>query len=390
VRELVRQHLRFFLAATLAALVLRLFFVFHFPAVVTDSLVYGDIAKNWLQHGIYGLSGINDVSPTYIRLPGYPTFLAVVFRIFGMEHYGAALILQVVVDIATCFLIADVARRCLSPRAARVAFVLAAVCPFLASYAAAALTETWEIFFTVLALDLALVGLANPGKMRAWLGCGLAIGGAILLRPDGGLVLAAIEFYLLVALVRLFVVRSQQSGGFPSYSSVVKTGVVVALAAFVPLIPWTARNLSTFHEFQPLAPRYANQSSDFVPMGFNRWVKTWMANFASVEEIYWSVSGKPMDVDNLPNRAFDSEDQFDQTQQLLEDYTKNWMSHPSLTSDSRRWRCNVFDIRAGDTTSGCRRCELPTCGCTRALRHCRAAHAGGSSMKTRSGWRQAL
>src|SRR5262249_43091456 len=72
VRELVRQHFRFFAAATLAGLALRLFFVFRFPAVVTDSLVYGDIAKNWLQHGVFGLSGINEISPTYIRLPGYP------------------------------------------------------------------------------------------------------------------------------------------------------------------------------------------------------------------------------------------------------------------------------------------------------------------------------
>jgi hypothetical protein len=67
VRELVRQHFRFFLAATLAAIALRLFFVFRSPAVVSDSLVYGDIAKNWLLHGIFGISGIGDVTPTYIR-----------------------------------------------------------------------------------------------------------------------------------------------------------------------------------------------------------------------------------------------------------------------------------------------------------------------------------
>ncbi|MGB7583849.1 MAG: hypothetical protein WBM11_03310, partial [Terriglobales bacterium] len=69
-RDLVRQHLRLFVAATFAALALRLLFVFRFPAVVSDSLVYGDIAKNWLQHGIFGISGIGDITPTYIRLPG--------------------------------------------------------------------------------------------------------------------------------------------------------------------------------------------------------------------------------------------------------------------------------------------------------------------------------
>ncbi len=151
--------------------------------------MYGDIAKNWLQHGTYGLSGVNDISPTYIRLPGYPAFLAAVFAIFGMEHYRAVLVLQLFVDISTCFLIADLARRLISARAARFAFLLAALCPFLANYVANALTETLEVFFTVLALDLAIVGLdtVHESSMKPWAGCGLAVGAAILLRPDGGL-----------------------------------------------------------------------------------------------------------------------------------------------------------------------------------------------------------
>jgi 4-amino-4-deoxy-L-arabinose transferase-like glycosyltransferase len=347
VRELVRQHFRFFLAATLAALTLRLFFVFRFPAVVSDSFVYGDIAKNWLQHGVFGISGINDVTPTYIRLPGYPAFLAVIFTVFGMEHYRAVLIVQIFVDIGTCFLIADMARRVASSRAARAAFLLAALCPFLATYAAAALSETWEIFFTVLALDLALLGLASKGQMRVWLGCGLAIGGAILLRPDGGLLLAAIEFYLLALLF-----APQSRSAWLSYSAVIKAGLIVALAAFVSLVPWTLRNLRTFHEFQPLAPRYANQREDFVPRGFNRWVKTWMANYASVEEIYWAVPGSPIDVDNLPNRAFDSDDQLDQTQQLFADYNKALQVTPDLDArfaalasqriQQSRWRYYIW------------------------------------------------
>jgi 4-amino-4-deoxy-L-arabinose transferase-like glycosyltransferase len=293
---------------------------------VSDSLVYGDIAKNWLQHGIFGISGINDVTPTYIRLPGYPAFLALVFAIFGMENYRAALMVQLFVDIGTCFLIADVARRLMSSRAARAAFILAALCPFLATYAAAALTETWEIFLTALALDLALAGLASKGQMRLWLGSGLAIGGAILLRPDGGLLLAAIEFYLLI----LLVAWPRQSAGSLSHSAMVKAGLIVALAAFVPLIPWTLRNLHTFHEFQPLAPRYANEADDFVPRGFNRWVKTWMANYVSVEEVFWAVPGSPIDVDNLPTRAFDSDDQGDQTERLLGDYNKVLHVTPDL------------------------------------------------------------
>jgi 4-amino-4-deoxy-L-arabinose transferase-like glycosyltransferase len=330
VRQLVRQNLRFFLLATLAAIGLRLLFIFRFPAITTDSFVYGDIAKNWLQHGIYGLSGTEEISATYIRLPGYPAFLAAVFAIFGMEHYRAVLLVQLFVDVGTCMLVADMARRLISPRASKAAFLLSGLCPFLATYAAAALTETLEIFFTALALDFAVVGLTTTRRSLPWLGCGLAVGAAILLRPDGGLVLAAIELYLLVKLLRAW--RERKTAGVNEFSvaQLVRAGVVLALISVAPLVPWAMRNLHTFHRFQPLAPRYANEEDEFVPIGYNRWVKTWIAEYTSVEEIYWPVPGEAMDVEKLPARAFDSEAQRQQTADLLTDYNNTLHVTPEL------------------------------------------------------------
>jgi len=302
VRELLRQHLRFFLLATIAGLALRLIFILRFPGVSTDSFVYGDIAKNWLQHGVYGLSGVGDISPTYIRLPGYPAFLAAVFAIFGMEHYRAVLVLQMLVDLGTCFLVADLARRSVSPRAARVAFLLGALCPFLANYAANALTETLEIFFTVLALDLAMLGVETlqGSSLRPWLECGLAVGAAILLRPDGALVLFAIEAYLLALIVLR---RKDRTRTGVSAPHLLRSGLILAVVSLATLIPWTVRNLHTFHEFQPLAPRYANQENAFVPLGFNRWMRTWIADYTSTEDIYWAVPGSAVPAEKLPSRS---------------------------------------------------------------------------------------
>lgn len=321
-RELVRKSPGFFLVALIGAIAFRLWFVFRFPAVTADSFVYGDIAKNWLQHGIYGLTGRSAISPTYIRLPGYPAFLAVVFAIFGMEHYRAVLLLQMFVDIGTCFLIADIARRLLSPRTAKAAFLLSAFCPFLANYAAAALTETWEIFFTTLALDLAVIALQDL-RLSPWLGCGIATGAAILLRPDGGLLVLAIELYL--GWLWFGRVRTGQR-----FTYILRAAIVLLLSAIVPLIPWSLRNLRTFHQFQPLAPRYANEENAFVPLGFERWVRTWIADYASTEEIYWSVPGSSIDADQLPSRAFDNPEQRDRTEQLLDDYNHSLRVTPDL------------------------------------------------------------
>jgi 4-amino-4-deoxy-L-arabinose transferase-like glycosyltransferase len=326
VRELVRRNPGFFLVAAIAAIALRLLFIVRFPAVTTDSFVYGDIAKNWLVHGIYGLSGTVEISPTYIRLPGYPAFLAGVFAIFGMEHYRAVLVVQMFADLGSCFIIADLARRAVSARAAKAAFVLAALCPFLASYAAAALTETLEILFTALALNFAMTGVdsLSAGRMRPWLGCGVATGAAILLRPDGGLLLLAMAGYLLCKLVR----PSQAASGARSH--VAPALVIVLLAALTPLIPWTLRNQRTLHKFQPLAPRYANEEDQYVPLGFNRWVKTWIVDYASVEEIYWPVPDDKIDPGKLPRRAFDSAEQREQTLEALAEYNQTLHIDPEL------------------------------------------------------------
>src|ERR1051326_8412804 len=74
--ELVRRNWLFFLLVTAAALALRLVFVFRFPHLAGDTWIYGDIAKNWLNHGIFGITDNGTIRPTLIRLPGYPGFLA--------------------------------------------------------------------------------------------------------------------------------------------------------------------------------------------------------------------------------------------------------------------------------------------------------------------------
>jgi hypothetical protein len=336
VRELIRKNARFFVGLTLLGLAARFFLVFRAPGVVDDSRLYADIAKNWLQHGVYGITNSGAIMPTLSRLPGYPAFLAAIFSLFGRDNFRAVMLVQVLFDLASCFLIADMARRLFSDRAAKAAFVLASVCPFLANYAAAALTETLEIFFTALALDLALRGLQIGGVPRRslviWLGCGFSVGAAVLLRPDGGILLAAIGGYLLWLLFRSFLVGTRAKNPLTPLAParLIVAGVLLGIGALSPLIPWTLRNLHTLHRFEPLAPRYANDSDEPLMPGFNRWVKTWMADYVSVQEIYWPVPGSDMDFSRLPSRAFDSLEQRKQTADLFSAYNVNHDMTPEL------------------------------------------------------------
>jgi hypothetical protein len=106
------------LFALAAGATLRLWFIHAYPEVQGDPLIYGDIAKNWMLHGIYGLSGSDGIHPTLIRLPGYPLFLVLCFRLFGVEHYHAVMYVQTVVDLASCLLIAGFAAKIAYRRAA--------------------------------------------------------------------------------------------------------------------------------------------------------------------------------------------------------------------------------------------------------------------------------
>lgn len=318
----------------MAALAPRIFLVLRFPGVVDDSRLYADIAKNWLRHSNYGITNSGVIVPTLSRLPGYPAFLAAVFAIFGDDRFRAVLLIQVLFDLATCFLIADMARRLFSERAAKAAFLMAALCPFLANYAAAALTETLEIFFTALALNLAFRGLGIGGAparpKTVWIGCGLSIGASILLRPDGGILLAAIGGYLLWRLAKSLGHETAGNTSNLSANSIFIAGVLVGVAALAPLIPWTLRNLHTLHKFEPLAPRYATDSDEMLMPGFNRWVKTWTADYVSVQEVYWPVPGSEIDFTKLPNRAFDSPEQRVQTRDLIAAYNVSHDMTPEL------------------------------------------------------------
>jgi 4-amino-4-deoxy-L-arabinose transferase-like glycosyltransferase len=320
---LLRRNWLFFVVVTAAALALRLFFVFVFPRVAGDTFVYGDIARNWLTHGIYGITDGNVVRPTLIRLPGYPGFLAVMFALFGHEHYTAVMIAQALIDTNTCLVIAALAIELMNPAAAKVAYVLSALCPFMANYAAAPLSETLAIFCTAHAFYYGVRGIkalkSGHRGLLLWGLSGFWTALAILLRPDDGLLLPAFGLAIL-ALLLVQLNRKQ----------VVAAGLLFVLLSLAPLVPWTIRNWRAFHVFQPLASRYANDPGEFVPAGFNHWVKTWMADFTSVDDVYWKVSGEPIDIHNLPQRAFDSRSEYDRTAALIDDYNRQLYIDPHL------------------------------------------------------------
>ena len=150
------------LAAALAGLALRLILVLRFPEFTDDSALYEELARNWLDAHVYGLSYTNGLVPSDIRVPGYPAFLALVYIVIGRGQ-RAILLAQAVLDLCTCFLVAWLASL-LAPEAQRrrvvlAALWLAATCPFIANYAAVPLSEVLATFLSAIALLAFVRGL---------------------------------------------------------------------------------------------------------------------------------------------------------------------------------------------------------------------------------------
>jgi 4-amino-4-deoxy-L-arabinose transferase-like glycosyltransferase len=307
--------------ALLSGAVLRWFFILAYPEYDGDTGVYGAIAKNILLHRAYALD--NPFHLTLIRLPGYPLFLALIFKIFGMECYDVVRHIQGAVDLGSCLLIAGFVGDQVSRRAAHWALWLAALCPFTANYTAVPLTETNSIFCVALGIFASgrLIARIRAGDRFPWtwlLLTSLALGCAILFRPDGVLLSAAVTPGIWWYTRRDAARRSMWAA------------VVCALLAALPLIPWTIRNYRAFHVLQPLAPRYANDPGEDPLPGYVRWTKTWLAEYVSSPEVYWRGDDIPIDVHMLPCRAFDSQDEFRQTDRLIADYNVDTTITPEL------------------------------------------------------------
>ena len=307
--------------ALLAGAALRWFFILVYPEYDGDTGVYGTIARNILLNHAYALD--KPFHLTLIRLPGYPLFLAVIFKVFGMDCYGIVRSIQAAVDLASCLLIAGFARDHVSRRAALWAVWLAALCPFTADYAAVPLTETNTIFCIALAMYSSgrlMARICSSGQIAwTWLVLtGLALSGAILLRPDGVLLLAAV-----VPGIWWYTRRTGKNVGL-------RAALLCGLLAILPLIPWTIRNYRVFHVFQPLAPRYANDPGEDPLPGYVRWTKTWLAEYMSSPEVYWRGDDIAIDIHMLPSRAFDSAEEYRQTDKLISDYNVDTTITPEL------------------------------------------------------------
>ena len=327
--------------ALAAGLALRLFFIWHFPFYSGDTKFYEELARNWLDHGVYGLYVRGALTTVDMRMPGYPAFLAAIYFLIGRSA-RVVMVAQALLDLATCVLAALIAAR-LAPVSRRAVagtagLWMAALCPFTADYTAVVLSETLATLFTTAAVLVFVYSLSTPAldppvnaasdlsatrrafSFAGWfLLLGFIAGLGTLVRPETPLVLAAagvtlcIRWWRPANWPRLILATCWMCGGL-----------------LLPLAPWAARNARTLGRVEFLGPRYAQTYGDFIPRGYFAWTQTWMTRFGEAYLVTWSLGNQPISIETIPSSAFDSEAERARVAELLRRYNNDLKMTPVL------------------------------------------------------------
>ena len=160
-------------------------YLVHVHAVVStsgDAPSYLGPARSLLQHWSFDTSHPAG-QPEFLRTPGYPAFVAAVWRVFG-ETNTAVLLVQVVLSAITVYLVYLLASRMWSPAIGLLAAVLTALDPLQNASTATLLTECLAALALTMLAAVGFVVFSND-KPRLWLLAllGFLLAAATLLRP---------------------------------------------------------------------------------------------------------------------------------------------------------------------------------------------------------------
>jgi 4-amino-4-deoxy-L-arabinose transferase-like glycosyltransferase len=184
--------------------------------------------------------------PTAFRPPGYPYFLAGVYKLAGVERADderrveVARAANAILGALAVGLLALVAAQLWGPLVAVVAAALGAVyVPFI-TVGAAVMSEILFVVLMLAALAAALQHRRSPHRWRYVVVAGVFAGLAILSRPNAVVLLLPLAAAVWDGRPR----RSRAALGPP---------VALVLVALLTVLPWTVRNAVELESFVPLS-----------------------------------------------------------------------------------------------------------------------------------------
>jgi 4-amino-4-deoxy-L-arabinose transferase-like glycosyltransferase len=167
--------------------------------------------------------------PEVIRTPGYPAYLAVIYRLFGLGNRMAVVISQSIMFALLCVIVYATARTVTNDRVATAAGVLTALFPPLPYFGALVLTELPAAFAATVAMFVYLRAV-QTGALSLYVMAGVLFSVTTLVRP----VFFLLPFFVAIAVPCL--VPAQRTRRALTGSA------ALIVAAALTMAPWFAYN----------------------------------------------------------------------------------------------------------------------------------------------------
>lgn len=221
-----------------AAVVLRILFFYSFPAFVTnDSWDYVRAAQDIYHHLDFMSPGLRDV-----RLPGYPTFLALTYPLTGLQSDRLVLV-QVMLGLATVGLGYLVGRQLKSRVVAEVLVIFLGLNPVYILIEHTLMTETLFLVSLLAFVVATLPGLRGSYTWMQGIVIGVLIGLSTLIRVN------VLPFCLVLVAGVLFGqlnVATKNTSFIAGIKALALSIVMIGSALILTLLPWLVRNTYAF------------------------------------------------------------------------------------------------------------------------------------------------
>ena len=161
-----------------------------------DSTEYDRLAEVIVDHNRFATFNGDRASPELIRTPGYPLFLAAVYRVFGKDRFPA-LVIQVVLSVLTFVPLYWIGSSLWSPQVGLTAAVIYALDYIALLGSQMLLSDSLYVFALMIALALGVAALLNDRRHRTLaLLFGFALAIMTLIRP--------VSYYLIIPIAIAF------------------------------------------------------------------------------------------------------------------------------------------------------------------------------------------